>query len=169
VTTFWWPSLLYFYYVFILFFFSPLFLTNKIRENESCHQSCLKWLFKYQYSMKKTETLGLSKTCKYNQRCIPPPDTHTFKETHSKVVIDKDQCAISKCNLTSNHLDSLLKINEHDMNAIYFQQINRGIRRILIDVYFYATKTGNLLCCKQIKITIIILQHFCFILLFKNK
>jgi len=32
--------------------------------------------------------------------------------------------------------------------------MNSGIRRILVAAYFSATKTGNLLCCKQIKVAI---------------
>jgi len=34
------------------------------------------------------------------------------------------------------------------------QHINSGIRRILTASYFSATKTGNSICCKQIKIAV---------------
>jgi len=42
-------------YIILLFslflFLSPLFLTNEKREKRSCHKSCIKWLFKYHYSL----------------------------------------------------------------------------------------------------------------------
>jgi len=34
----------------LFLFLSPLFLINEKREKRSYHISCLKWLFKYQYS-----------------------------------------------------------------------------------------------------------------------
>jgi len=37
----------------------------------------------------------------------------------------------------------------HDCYLL-FNKINRGIQRIITAAYFSATKTGNLLCCKQI-------------------
>jgi len=65
-----------------------LFLTNEKREKRSCHKNCIKWLFKYHYSLIRASIIGCISSYKGNATSFEVELTTTI--TTIEICFDKN-------------------------------------------------------------------------------